>query len=170
MRFLISEKEFSDIMHLIEEQRTVDEEVSDALSRVCFGHVAFCSGSGYETAAVRLLEKITDDLGQWIQHWLYENDSKGFVWYDEQNNEHTVSSHAELYAFLKENAESRLNDKISSAPMTPAQFKTKMKKASHLKDLSARHERFDELMCRQLSAMGFEEGIDIFLDADKWYA
>jgi len=54
--------------------------------------------------------------------------------------------------------------------MTKAQFYKKMKKAAKLKDLAARHKRFDELLCRQLKALGFEEGIQIFENSDKWYA
>jgi len=54
-------------------------------------------------------------------------------------------------------------------PMTPAQFSRKMRKAAKLKDLERRHQRFDELMCRQLMALGFEKGIEIFSNTDKWY-
>lgn len=33
-----------------------------------------------------------------------------------------------------------------------------------------KHVHMDNLMCELLSSMGYEEGIDIFRDADKWYS
>lgn len=59
---------------------------------------------------------------------------------------------------------------VKDTPMTKAQFLRKMKKAAALKDMDMRHKRFDELMCRQLIALGYEEAVRVFELADKWYA
>ena len=55
-------------------------------------------------------------------------------------------------------------------PMTKNQFLRKMKKAAKLNDLDMRHRRFDELLCRQLKALGYVDGVAIFENSDKWYS
>lgn len=56
--------------------------------------------------------------------------------------------------------------------MTANEFTEKMKEA--LKDkyypVIKGHERADELMCQVLEELGFEEGIKLFRETDKFYA
>lgn len=56
--------------------------------------------------------------------------------------------------------------------MTPEEFKNKMEliNEEYCDDNEAKHVCMDRLMCELLSSIGYEEGIDIFRDTDKWYA
>lgn len=56
--------------------------------------------------------------------------------------------------------------------MTPEEFKNKMELVNeeYNNDNEEKHVHMDNLMCDLLSSIGYEEGIDIFIDADKWYA
>lgn len=169
MRILLSREKFCAIMEKLEEQHKIDAAFSEALNLVCDGFPAYGSKSRFEEVAMELLSLVCDDEGEWIGHWLYENDGEGFSWWDADENEHVVATHEDLFDLLKLNAAARSSDHKTS-PLTPAQFKDKMKRAAALNDLDARHKRFDELMSRQLSDLGFEEGVAMFLAADKWCA
>ena len=100
----------------------------------------------------------------------YENDCNGFQCWDADDIEHEVKTHEDRYDLIKLNVGSRYIKDKKASPLTPAQFKDKMKHAAKLNDLDARHKRMDELMCRQLTALGFGDGIEAFTTADKWYA
>ena len=56
--------------------------------------------------------------------------------------------------------------------MTPEEFKNAIGliNEEYNDDNEAKHVRMDNLMCELLSVIGYEEGIDIFRDADKWYS
>lgn len=63
--------------------------------------------------------------------------------------------------------------------MTPEEFAEKMQKArettgfifgTEVPDIETAHENMDDLMCQVLRDLGYGEGIDIFCNADKWYA
>lgn len=169
-KLLITREEFCSIMVKIEAQRKTDEAFSEALHLVCDGFPAYGANNQFEEALMQLLKITCDDQGDWIGHWLFESDCKGFQWWDADNNEHEVETHEDLYDLLRLNAGSRFVTDRMASPMTPAQFKGKMKRASKLQDQDARHKRMDELMCRQLKGLGFEEGVMLFEAIDKWYA
>ena len=55
---------------------------------------------------------------------------------------------------------------------TPEEFKNEMKKIleQHHNDKETFHVAADEYICDVMKALGFEEGIQIFENADKWYS
>ena len=53
---------------------------------------------------------------------------------------------------------------------TPEEFAAEMKEISVSYDTEGAHARADELMCQVLRALGYEAGILVFEDMDKWYA
>lgn len=170
IKLMITLSEFCSIMEKIEAQRKTDDAFSEALNFVCDGYPVYGSNNKYEEALMELLGIACDDQGQWIGHWIFENDGQGFSWWDADDIEHEVKTYEDLYDLLKLNAGSRFIEDMNTSPLSPAQFKDKMKHAAKLNDLDARHKRRDELMCRQLIALGFGDGIEAFTAADKWYA
>jgi hypothetical protein len=56
--------------------------------------------------------------------------------------------------------------------MTPEEFKAKMQEIYPINgeySIAMAHGAADALMCEALALMGFEEGVKIFEDAQKWY-
>lgn len=55
---------------------------------------------------------------------------------------------------------------------TPEEFKNEMKKIleRYEDDEESFHIAADNYICSVMEALGFEEGIEIFDNADKWYA
>lgn len=56
--------------------------------------------------------------------------------------------------------------------MTPEEFELKMqtlltKCGENTEDL---HIKMDELMCQALTELGYEKGVEVFENADKWYS
>lgn len=56
--------------------------------------------------------------------------------------------------------------------MTPEEFENEMAKLRFVKDddLEGRHVAMDELMCKALRSLGYDEGVDIFNNTYIWYA
>ena len=54
--------------------------------------------------------------------------------------------------------------------MTPEEFAETMKEIAESEDPECAHGDMDDLMCQLLEDLGYEEGVKIYLDADKWYA
>ena len=56
--------------------------------------------------------------------------------------------------------------------MTPEEFADRMRQIAEdtWNDAEGRHAMADELMCELLEALGYEEGIEIFDDMEKWYS
>lgn len=54
--------------------------------------------------------------------------------------------------------------------LTPAKFEDEMKKLMETKDLEGRHKAADELMCKALSDNGYEVGVKVFEEMEKWYS
>ena len=60
--------------------------------------------------------------------------------------------------------------------LTPEEFKKQMDRIFPMyghdtgSDLEATHLQADKLMCALLTELGYGEGIEIFKNADKWYA
>ena len=57
-----------------------------------------------------------------------------------------------------------------SRRMTPEEFAEAMKEIAESDDPECAHSYMDDLMCQLLDDLGYEEGVKIFLDAEKWYA
>ena len=54
--------------------------------------------------------------------------------------------------------------------VTPKEFKTLMKKIAIEHDPETFHEYADDLMCTVLNGLGYEDGVKIFQDTEKWYS
>ena len=54
--------------------------------------------------------------------------------------------------------------------LTPAKFEDEMKKLLDTKDLELRHKAADRLMCKALSDNGYEVGVKVFEEMEKWYS
>ena len=99
---LISKEQFCSIMDAIHEQDELTEDICRSLERIA-DIFAFDVDNKYRKALVDLLVYLFDDTSDWIGYWMYEAYWKPFSWWDEQDVEHTVSSHEELYDFLIDN-------------------------------------------------------------------
>ena len=67
------------------------------------------------------------------------------------------------------------SDIPANKPLTPEEFKQKMKDAydkywTEKEDEEAVHDVMDGIMCDLLRQLGYGEGIDIFENTPKWYA
>lgn len=58
----------------------------------------------------------------------------------------------------------------SKASMTPEGFAWEMRLIARGDDEEVEHSDMDDLMCELLTSLGYEEGVQIFKDAHKWYA
>ena len=50
------------------------------------------------------------------------------------------------------------------------EFRERMEYISKLTDTETKHRSADSLMAEYLSALGYEDGIEVFWEMDKWYA
>ena len=53
---------------------------------------------------------------------------------------------------------------------TPSEFASKMQEIFDRNDTEDAHAEADELMTELLKSLGYERGMKIFDDAEKWYA
>lgn len=58
----------------------------------------------------------------------------------------------------------------SKACMEPESFAFEMKCIARDKDPEKEHGDMDDLMCKLLESLGYDEGVEIFKNAEKWYA
>jgi len=58
---------------------------------------------------------------------------------------------------------------MKSLVLTPAQFVRKMMEIDDMKHPDEKHTKADELMCDTLKRLGYEDGVKIFEEMDKWY-
>lgn len=54
--------------------------------------------------------------------------------------------------------------------LTPAKFEDEMKKLLENRSIEDRHEKADKLMCKALSDNGYEVGVKVFEEMEKWYS
>lgn len=54
--------------------------------------------------------------------------------------------------------------------ITPKQFYEQMKVAFGGDDIESNHSAGDDVMCELLKSLGYNDGVKVFEDADKWYA
>lgn len=54
--------------------------------------------------------------------------------------------------------------------MNPQEFYEKMVELQKIDDLEDRHVAMDTTMCDLLESLGYEKGIRVFEDTDRWYA
>ena len=54
--------------------------------------------------------------------------------------------------------------------ITPQEFAEKMRKYARNHDTEDGHARADALMCTVLASLGYQEGVKIFEEMERWYA
>lgn len=54
--------------------------------------------------------------------------------------------------------------------MKPKEFAERMRDINEIEFTDDRHHAADELMCEVLNDLGYEEGVEIFENMNKWYA
>lgn len=56
--------------------------------------------------------------------------------------------------------------------MTPKEFEKEMKKIieNKSKDTEYVHLKMDELMCKVLEGLGYQKGVSLFKNTERWYA
>lgn len=59
---------------------------------------------------------------------------------------------------------------MSDKLITPQEFARRMEVIARDGDTEACHARGDALLCEVLAALGYEGGVKIWEDMDKWYA
>lgn len=69
-----------------------------------------------------------------------------------------------LNEFIREETK-RLNNQI-----TPNEFLEGMKQIAEIDDTERSHIEMDELMCKLLVSLGYEDGVEVFKNAIKWYS
>ena len=55
-------------------------------------------------------------------------------------------------------------------PITPGEFEKRMKELDMGGDCEGPHIDADKLLCEVLESLGYEGGVKIFKNMDKWYA
>ena len=60
--------------------------------------------------------------------------------------------------------------RMTNKVLTPQEFAEKMKSLAEKESVQCRRMDMDNLMCETLKALGYEEGVEIFENTDKWYA
>lgn len=53
---------------------------------------------------------------------------------------------------------------------TPEEFAEEMRRLINIEFTEDRHIEMDDALCALLISLGYEEGVEIFIDAKKWYA
>ncbi len=64
----------------------------------------------------------------------------------------------------------RINWRGGKEVVTPKEFETSMKKIAIEHDPETFHEYADDLMCAVLNGLGYEDGVKIFQETEKWYS
>jgi hypothetical protein len=54
--------------------------------------------------------------------------------------------------------------------LTPEQFSNEMKSIFKNLDTEGAHVEADRLMCELLRELGYSQGVQVFKEAEKWYA
>lgn len=54
--------------------------------------------------------------------------------------------------------------------MHPEEFAARMREISKNGDFEVAHVDADDLMCLVLTQLGYEEGVEVFENMEKWYA
>ena len=63
-----------------------------------------------------------------------------------------------------------MNEKVRIQPLTPEKFAEKMREIFERRDCEMAHHAADELMCDLLRSLGYGAGVEVFENADRWYA
>lgn len=94
---------FEKTINAIQEHRKWQDEVTDFLeAKICTDTWAFCTvGENLISLLVEILEKEFNDIGKWIDWWLFEDVEKVVYYQDKQNR--NVEKIEDFYQFLLDN-------------------------------------------------------------------
>lgn len=59
---------------------------------------------------------------------------------------------------------------MANTPMSPAEFAERLRLVFKEADIEEEHSKADGLMCEVLESLGYGEGVEVFVNARKWYA
>lgn len=99
---MVTKETFIKIIKLIQEQDKIDEEISNALEKICGSWVLFGTEHKVKRALFLLLNATINDEFDTISWWLYENVEK-FIYDKEGNIIENLTSVDALYAYLIKN-------------------------------------------------------------------
>lgn len=54
--------------------------------------------------------------------------------------------------------------------VTPQEFADRMREIAQEEDIADRHIEADNFMCMVLRTLGYEEGVNVFIEMETWYA
>ena len=94
---------FTKTINTIKEHRKWQDDVTDFLEeKICTDTWAFCTvGEKLIDLLVEILEKEFNDIGKWIDWWLFEDVEKIVYYQDKQNR--NVEKIEDFYQFLLDN-------------------------------------------------------------------
>ncbi len=74
--------------------------------------------------------------------------------------------------YLIDLLEFKVKEDLKMANISPEEFYQKMLKIKEDKeyDKEGVHREMDDLVCEVLESLGYEKGINVFNDTDKWYS
>ena len=99
---MISKETFCKVLQLIQEQKSVNEKVSNALDLVGNGHFIFSGGEQYYEALMLVLKEAACDRYDYIGWWLYEGAPDYKVWTENQQCEWCLKNPGDLYDFIRD--------------------------------------------------------------------
>lgn len=102
---------FTKTINTIKEHRKWQDDVTDFLEeKICTDTWAFCTvGEKLIDLLIEILEKEFNDIGKWIDWWLFEDVEKIVYYQDKQNR--NVEKIEDFYQFLLDNQKE--NQKIN---------------------------------------------------------
>lgn len=94
---------FKKTINTIKEHKKWQDDVTDFLEeKICTDTWAFCNvGENLINLLIEILEKEFDDIGKWIDWWLFEDVEKIVYYQDKQNR--NVEKIEDFYQFLLDN-------------------------------------------------------------------
>lgn len=99
---MISKETFCKALQLIQEQKCVNEKVSNALGLVGNGHFIFSGGEQYYEALMLVLKEAACDRYDYISWWLYEGAPDYKVWTENHQCEWCLKNPDDLYDFIRD--------------------------------------------------------------------
>lgn len=96
---MISKETFVKAFKLIKAQKKIDDEFSKALNLVGNGHFVYGCDNHYLEALLVVLKEAMNDVGNYIDWWMYET-SDYLVWDEDEGLKWDLRSPEALYDFL----------------------------------------------------------------------
>ena len=95
----ISKETFCKVIALIKEQEKINEEVDQALKKVCGSYVVFGANNRYLEGLLLLLKEALPDPCDYVGWWLYETDDY-HVWSADYTQDWNLKDPGDLYDYI----------------------------------------------------------------------